>query len=288
MIALGFPVLAACSHKELTADASGREEHDLRDRRRRGGAGGRAGVAMLRLHDVEELRAGDARWPTPCARSRAPDATHLRGCRTRRRCDDSAPTPRGAVPIALRPQYGGDQPAAFTEGAVGRGVVGGDDPRRHVTRHRHRGQRPLRGVVAGAGAVRRRSRPRARAGLAAYCATVTRVAVVADTHLPRRRRGLPAGLIRECEAADRDPARRRLRAASVLAELQAYGPVDGVLGNCDDLDLAAMLPEQRVVEVDGVRIGMVHDSGLQPGAQPAWRRGFPTARWRSSDTRTSP
>jgi uncharacterized protein len=94
---------------------------------------------------------------------------------------------------------------------------------------------------------------------------VTRVAVVSDTHLPRRLRGLPKRLIRECEAADRILHAGDFVRHSVLAELQAYGPVDAVLGNCDDLDLATMLPEQRVVEIDGVRIGMIHDAGLAPG-----------------------
>ena len=114
-----------------------------------------------------------------------------------------------------------------------------------------------------------------RLGLAAYCATVARVAVVSDTHLPRRLRGLPAELIRQCEAADRILHAGDFVRHSVLAELQAYGPVDAVLGNCDDLDLATMLPEQRVVEIDGVRIGMIHDSGPSPGRAERLAGRFP-------------
>ena len=47
-----------------------------------------------------------------------------------------------------------------------------------------------------------------------------------------------------------------------LAELQGIGPpVEGIAGNMDEQALKAALPKQRVVEVDGLRIGMVHDAG---------------------------
>jgi len=47
-----------------------------------------------------------------------------------------------------------------------------------------------------------------------------------------------------------------------LQELQKLGPpVAGVCGNMDEQALKTMLPKQRVVEVGGVRIGMVHDPG---------------------------
>jgi uncharacterized protein len=47
-----------------------------------------------------------------------------------------------------------------------------------------------------------------------------------------------------------------------LEELNQIGPpVEGVHGNMDEPALKAVLPKQRVVEVDGVRIGMVHDAG---------------------------
>jgi putative phosphoesterase len=47
-----------------------------------------------------------------------------------------------------------------------------------------------------------------------------------------------------------------------LQELEKLGPpVTGVHGNMDDQTLKQALPKQRVVEVDGVQIGMVHDPG---------------------------
>jgi uncharacterized protein len=47
-----------------------------------------------------------------------------------------------------------------------------------------------------------------------------------------------------------------------LEELSAIGPaVEGVAGNMDEPALKEALPKQRVVEVGGFRIGMVHDAG---------------------------
>ncbi len=104
---------------------------------------------------------------------------------------------------------------------------------------------------------------------------MTRVAVISDTHLPRRGRSLPRRLLEECERADRILHAGDFVRHAVLAELQAYGPVDGVLGNCDDLDLVGTVPETRVVEIDGVRIGMVHDAGGAAGRGARLAARFP-------------
>ena len=53
-----------------------------------------------------------------------------------------------------------------------------------------------------------------------------------------------------------------------LEELQGIGPpVEGICGNMDEPALKAALPTQRVVEVDGVRIGMVHNAGPRAGRE---------------------
>ncbi len=62
---------------------------------------------------------------------------------------------------------------------------------------------------------------------------------------------------------------------TLLDELANYGPVYAVLGN-NDVTLRGTLPERLVVELDGVRVGMVHDSGLTKGRAARMRRAFPT------------
>jgi hypothetical protein len=53
-----------------------------------------------------------------------------------------------------------------------------------------------------------------------------------------------------------------------LEELKGIGPpVEGIHGNMDEPDLKALLPKERVVEVDGLRIGMVHSAGPRVGRE---------------------
>jgi putative phosphoesterase len=61
-----------------------------------------------------------------------------------------------------------------------------------------------------------------------------------------------------------------------LEELRALDrPVKGVHGNGDEPALKETLPRQRVVEVGGVRIGMVHDAGPRVGREARLAARFP-------------
>jgi uncharacterized protein len=64
-------------------------------------------------------------------------------------------------------------------------------------------------------------------------------------------------------------------AESVLAELRALAPVEAVAGNMDHEALQTVLPKRRVVEVEGVQIGMVHDAGPRAGREERLRAAFP-------------
>ncbi len=60
----------------------------------------------------------------------------------------------------------------------------------------------------------------------------------------------------------------------LLDELATFAPVHAVLGN-NDVSLRGVLPERLLVELDGVRVGMVHDSGTTKGRAARVRRMFP-------------
>jgi uncharacterized protein len=60
-----------------------------------------------------------------------------------------------------------------------------------------------------------------------------------------------------------------------LEELASLGPVQAVAGNMDQPDLQATLPERRIVEVEGVRIGIVHDAGPRIGREQRLCAAFP-------------
>ncbi len=101
------------------------------------------------------------------------------------------------------------------------------------------------------------------------------VALIADTHLPRGSRRLPEGCVRRIRDADLLIHAGDFSAAAAYAELAAIGPeLVGVHGNVDDAALRARLPERTVVELDGARIGLVHDAGPARGRLPRLRRAF--------------
>jgi uncharacterized protein len=64
--------------------------------------------------------------------------------------------------------------------------------------------------------------------------------------------------------------------AQFLEELRAIGPpVEGVAGNMDEPALKESLPKQQVVEVEGVRIAMLHDAGPRAGREARLAARFP-------------
>lgn len=93
--------------------------------------------------------------------------------------------------------------------------------------------------------------------------------------MPRGARRLPRACLEALQAADRVLHGGDLVAASVLEELAALAPVDAVAGNMDDAALQATLPPRRIVEIDGARIGMVHDAGPRVGREERLRCAFP-------------
>ena len=85
--------------------------------------------------------------------------------------------------------------------------------------------------------------------------------------MPRGTRRLPPECLRRLAEADLILHAGDFVGAAVFEELSALAPVMAVAGNMDEPALSAVLPERRVVEIEGARIGMVHVPG------PALRRG---------------
>jgi putative phosphoesterase len=103
-----------------------------------------------------------------------------------------------------------------------------------------------------------------------------RIAVISDTHLPKGARALPAACVERLRAADLIVHAGDLTALSFLDELHALGPpVAAVAGNVDEPALQALLPVERVVDADGVRIGVVHDGGARSGREARLAARFP-------------
>ena len=104
------------------------------------------------------------------------------------------------------------------------------------------------------------------------------VVVLADTHLrPCRPRRLPDAAYAALAGADVILHAGDIVTAEVLDELSGFAPTYAVLGNNDVDPALSHLPETRLEVVEGVRIGMVHDSGPRAGREARLRRRFPDA-----------
>ena len=103
-----------------------------------------------------------------------------------------------------------------------------------------------------------------------------RVLVLADTHIPRRAEALPAALFRQVESADVILHAGDVMEPAILDELSGYAPVHAVRGNLDPPEPG--LPEVVELDLCGVRIAMLHDSGRKDGRRRRLARRFPKAR----------
>lgn len=93
--------------------------------------------------------------------------------------------------------------------------------------------------------------------------------------MPRGTRRLPPECLRRLEAADLILHAGDFVRLGVLERLRQLAPVEGVVGNMDEPALREHLPERRVVEVEDVRIGMVHMPGPAAGRAERLAAAFP-------------
>jgi putative phosphoesterase len=101
------------------------------------------------------------------------------------------------------------------------------------------------------------------------------IAVIADTHLPSGARRLPDACLERIAAADLLLHAGDFVTVEILRELEAIGPpVIGVHGNVDSAELRRLLPAERVVNVGGARIALVHDAGPLRGRLDRLQRRF--------------
>jgi uncharacterized protein len=103
-----------------------------------------------------------------------------------------------------------------------------------------------------------------------------RLLVLSDTHLRSDLSALPVEVWDHIEACDAVLHAGDVVTADLLEALRERRPVHAVLGN-NDHALAVALPDRLELELAGVRLAMVHDSGARAGRERRMRRWFPGA-----------
>lgn len=105
-----------------------------------------------------------------------------------------------------------------------------------------------------------------------------RVAVLADTHAPRRWKRCPPRVAEVLRGVELILHAGDVCTAAVLDELAGYAPVHAVIGNNDGPDVAAWgaVPTLEL-DIEGLPVAMIHDSGAAAGRIARMRRRFPGA-----------
>jgi putative phosphoesterase len=105
-----------------------------------------------------------------------------------------------------------------------------------------------------------------------------RIIALADTHAPRRWKSCPPRVATHLRGAGLILHAGDVCVAGVLDELAGYAPVRAVLGNNDGPDVAAWGARETLeLDLGGLRVAMIHDSGPAAGRTARMRRRFPGA-----------
>ena len=102
---------------------------------------------------------------------------------------------------------------------------------------------------------------------------IVRLGVVSDTHLPHFGHVLPDPLVRAFDGVDAILHLGDFTGAEVPGLFEAIARLEAVAGNNDGPDLVRRFGRQKILTINGVRIGMIH--GDAPAARiPArlWAR----------------
>ena len=104
----------------------------------------------------------------------------------------------------------------------------------------------------------------------------TRLLLLADTHVPTRAKDLPAEVWRAVDEADLVLHAGDWVDVALLDALESRAlRLVGVAGNNDHGVLRERLPEVARVEVEGLRIGVVHETGQATGREARCDAAYP-------------
>lgn len=88
-----------------------------------------------------------------------------------------------------------------------------------------------------------------------------KITVIADTHMPKMAKELPARLRQELHTTDLIIHAGDWNSIDVVQMLAAYAPVKGVYGNIDSREIIEQFPAREILHISGHKIGVVHGHG---------------------------
>lgn len=103
-----------------------------------------------------------------------------------------------------------------------------------------------------------------------------RFLVLSDTHV-QSAASIPSEVFAAAERADHILHAGDLSVYEVITVLEKFAPVTAVHGNVEVPECFGYLPRKQYVDIEGVRVGMVHDAGQADGRHQRLMQEFPEA-----------
>lgn len=88
------------------------------------------------------------------------------------------------------------------------------------------------------------------------------VGVIADTHIPTRAKKLPQKLLKSLKGVDLIIHAGDFVEMRILEKLEKIAKIEAVFGNMDEEEIKLKLPGRKIIQVEEVKIGIVHGSDI--------------------------
>ena len=89
------------------------------------------------------------------------------------------------------------------------------------------------------------------------------IGVIADTHIPTRAKELPKKLIKQLEKVDLILHAGDLVTTEILNMLERLNKTEAVFGNMDEEEIKIKLLGKKILEVGGMKIGLIHGCDIR-------------------------
>jgi putative phosphoesterase len=100
------------------------------------------------------------------------------------------------------------------------------------------------------------------------------IGVVSDTHMPSRGDKLPDRLVKGLRGVDLILHAGDWTQLIVKEMLEAIAPVEGIAGNNDGMEIVSALGRQKLLTLEGRKIGLIHGDGPAGSAERQARHSF--------------
>lgn len=101
------------------------------------------------------------------------------------------------------------------------------------------------------------------------------IGLISDTHMPSRAKRLPQAVYEAFQGVDLILHAGDWTAPEVVAMLEEIAPVDGVAGNNDGEDMVRRFGRQKLLQIGGFQIGIVHGDGIPKTTEQRAFEAFP-------------